>query len=344
MEKALKRETWVDNTKVLACILVVLGHFFQSMTKASLVSEGIVSIWFDQTIYYFHVPLFFICSGFLYQRNTLISDLRSWRKFALKKLLTLGVPYLVFSMLTWILKRFFSGSVNEQIGGLADTLLVHPASPYWYLYCLVALFLLIPLFRSEKHVVAVCIVSVGLKLMAVNRVIIAAPLVRCFEENAIGFRIEENAIWFCIGMMIAYFPQLTMAIKQHIRIGAVLVLAFLGGSVYAVSADVPEIYSFGMGLLACSGIVLLVGGASAAGTQSKALAFAARYTMPVFVMHTLFAAPVRVVLMKVGIHNGAAHVAVGLIVSFSGPVIAAMIMERIKGLDFVLYPGKYVKF
>lgn len=335
MEKALKRETWVDNTKVLACILVVLGHFFQSMTKASLVSDGAVYTWFNQSIYYFHVPLFFICSGFLYQRNTHISDLRSWGNFALKKLLTLGVPYLVFSMLTWVLKRFFSGSVNEQIGGLADTLLVHPTSPYWYLYCLIALFLLIPLFRSEKHVIVVCTVSVGLKLLAVNRVFFAVPLVRY---------IEENAIWFSMGMVIAYFPQLTMAIKQNMHIGAVLVLIFLGGSVYAVSADVPEIYSFGMGLLACSGIVLLVGGASAAGTQSKALAFAARYTMPVFVMHTLFAAPVRVVLMKVGVHNGAAHVAVGLIVSFSGPVIAAMIMERIKGLDFVLYPGKYVKF
>ena len=28
------REKWVDDVKVIACILVVLGHFFQSMTKA----------------------------------------------------------------------------------------------------------------------------------------------------------------------------------------------------------------------------------------------------------------------------------------------------------------------
>ncbi len=28
------REKWVDNVKVVACILVVLGHFFQSMTLA----------------------------------------------------------------------------------------------------------------------------------------------------------------------------------------------------------------------------------------------------------------------------------------------------------------------
>ena len=30
------REKWVDDVKVIACILVVLGHFFQSMTKQVL--------------------------------------------------------------------------------------------------------------------------------------------------------------------------------------------------------------------------------------------------------------------------------------------------------------------
>ncbi len=27
-----KREIWVGDVKVIACVLVVLGHFFQSMT------------------------------------------------------------------------------------------------------------------------------------------------------------------------------------------------------------------------------------------------------------------------------------------------------------------------
>ena len=34
------REKWVDDVKVIACILVVLGHFFQSMTKANILPEG----------------------------------------------------------------------------------------------------------------------------------------------------------------------------------------------------------------------------------------------------------------------------------------------------------------
>ena len=33
--KTKDREKWVDYVKVIACVLVVLGHFFQSMVKAT---------------------------------------------------------------------------------------------------------------------------------------------------------------------------------------------------------------------------------------------------------------------------------------------------------------------
>ena len=49
-----KREVWVDDVKVIACVLVVLGHFFQSMMKAGIVPAGNLYEWFNTTIYYFH--------------------------------------------------------------------------------------------------------------------------------------------------------------------------------------------------------------------------------------------------------------------------------------------------
>ena len=121
MEK--QREIWVDNVKVIACILVVLGHFFQSMTQANILSANDVYQWFNQTIYYFHVPLFFICSGYLYQKLSVVDDAYSWGRNIMKKLLVLGVPYFAFSFVTWALKTLFSSSVNNEIGGLGDTLM-----------------------------------------------------------------------------------------------------------------------------------------------------------------------------------------------------------------------------
>ena len=36
MKAKSMRIKWVDYVKVIACMLVVLGHFFQSMTKANI--------------------------------------------------------------------------------------------------------------------------------------------------------------------------------------------------------------------------------------------------------------------------------------------------------------------
>ena len=62
------REKWVDDVKVIACILVALGHFFMSMVQSGILPDSNLHEWFITTIYYFHVPLFFICSGYLYQK------------------------------------------------------------------------------------------------------------------------------------------------------------------------------------------------------------------------------------------------------------------------------------
>ena len=62
--------------------------------------------------------------------------------------------------------------------------------------------------------------------------------------------------------------------------------------------------------------------------------------MPIFLMHTLFAAPLRAILVKVGIENAAIHVVLGLGISFAGPIVAAWIMKKTKWLEFFLYPNR----
>lgn len=157
------REKWVDAVKVIACILVVFGHFFQSMTKAEILPTNNLYQWFNTTIYYFHVPLFFICSGYLYQRYSIVDNVHGWSKNILKKALALGVPYITFSTATWVLKTVFSSSVNDQIGGLGSTLLLHPTSPYWYLYALFFIFLVTPTFKNTKAAVVGLIVALIMK-------------------------------------------------------------------------------------------------------------------------------------------------------------------------------------
>lgn len=160
-----KRVIWVDSVKVIACILVVLGHFFQSMTKADILSAGHLYEWFNKTIYYFHVPLFFICSGYLYQKYSRVNDANSWIRNVMKKALALGVPYATFSTVTWILKTIFSSNVNDRIGSLSDTLFLHPTAPYWYLYALFFIFFVTPTFNCKKMAIIGLGAALGVKFL-----------------------------------------------------------------------------------------------------------------------------------------------------------------------------------
>lgn len=167
MHEVRQREIWIDNIKVIACVLVALGHFFQSMTKAEILPANDLYQWFNQTIYYFHVPLFFICSGYIYQKFSVVNDGRSWERNVLKKALNLGIAYFTFSFATWLLKTCFSGSVNSESGGLLDTLFIHPTSPYWYLYALFFLFLITPTFRNKSMAVIGLIIALALKALGI---------------------------------------------------------------------------------------------------------------------------------------------------------------------------------
>lgn len=323
------REKWVDDVKVIACILVVLGHFFQSMTEAGILPETDLYGWFNTTIYYFHVPLFFICSGYLYQKYSRVNSLRSWCRNVAKKALALGVPYVTFTTITWVLKKAFSSSINYQIGCIGDTLFFKPVAPYWYLYALFFIFLVTPVFHCDKAAKTGLFIAFAAKVLS---------LTRGYGIYALSV-VLANEIWFVIGMSICAF---NIQLKGKKVQGAICGLLFMVLSVvmYAMGM-INNTISFALGLLACAAVLLMVAGFG--NEFGKSRAFLARYTMPIFLMHTLFAAPMRSVLLKVGIGNALVHVTVGLGISLAGPIIAARLLEKMVLPEFFLYPNKFVK-
>lgn len=324
------REKWVDDVKVIACILVVLGHFFQSMTKANILPENDLYEWFNTTIYYFHVPLFFICSGYLYQKYSKVNSVSSWGKNVIKKALAFGVPYVTFTTATWVLKKAFSSSVNDQIGGFGNTLFLHPTSPYWYLYALFFIFLITPTFNSAKATV------VGLLVALIAKVLILTG--GGYSVYAVS-TVLSNEIWFVLGMSICIF---NVQMKGRKVQGTICGLLFVILSMVVYMMGIRnDAFSFAMGLLACVAIIMMV--ADYEDKFGKCMDFLAKYTMPIFLMHTLFAAPMRSLLLKIRVENAVVHVVLGLGISFAGPIIAAWIMKRTKWLEFFLYPNKLIR-
>lgn len=323
------KEPWIDIVKWIACMLVLLGHFFQSMVKSGIMEGGALWQWFDHTIYLFHVPLFFICSGYLYQRNSHIVTWAQWTKNIVRKLIALGVPYVTFTACSYILKNLFQSTVNEEnSGGLLYTLFVEPMAPYWYLYILFFLFLVTPVLKSKKQ---------ALLMLGVSLVIFM------FQQNdrvKIIFFIQGIArweIWFLTGMLLCFYRKKSGFEIKYLIFSLLLLPMTLWGYNKEIEVSLWVLYSLAGGILGCAFVIQ-----TAFFFQYKVpewfIQFSRDNTFPIFLMHTIFAAGIRSILLKAGITNEVVHIVLGIAGSIAFPVAAAEIMRKSKWLYFLIQP------
>ena len=98
-EKIRNYFPWIDNAKTIGIFFVVAGHLF--------FPTNIINF-----IYSFHMPLFFILSGFTFNKTD------SFTSFIIKKIKTILVPYFCFAIITylfWLLlgRKFGEDSIIE---------------------------------------------------------------------------------------------------------------------------------------------------------------------------------------------------------------------------------------
>lgn len=68
-----------------------------------------------------------------------------------------------------------------------------------------------------------------------------------------------------------------------------------------------------------------------------------RDSLIIYLLHAPIVSVTRIVLLKLGIDMLLIHIVVGLAAGWFGSIIAIEIMKRVKYLDFVFYPAKYIK-
>lgn len=328
------RVDYIDNIKALACALVAIGHFVMSMDASNILSYNVVTEWFKDTIYLFHVNLFFICSGFLYIFSLNQKNNYHYFSFVMKKLLALGIPYFFFTAVTVLLKNVAGDAVNTKANGLLYTLFIEPTPPYWYLYVLFFLFLIIPPLKSKKSINLVLAISLVLKIIA------AFDILSNVNLPYFVTGIMNNSIWFVLGMALCIYKYRPK--KSYMITGLVIFTIFILLSIvkYHFGFENKPL-AFLLALAAVISIFMMFSSSNI--KRGKITEFLIKYNMPVFLMHTIFAAGVRVVLMKIGINQWYIHIPVGLIITFIGPAIAAIIMHKTKFLEIFIYPTRVIK-
>ena len=333
-----KRVVWVDDMKLFACVLVVLGHLYMSLQASGWIAADATYYCLPiQTVYTFHVPLFFVCSGFLYQRKRADYSLRGHVDTVLKKLLDLGIPYAIFSSMTLLLKMVFSDAVNHQATPFLQTLLFEPIAPYWYLYTLFLLFLLIPRIRSRIHLL---VLLVGCLLLKVAYVVVPLPI----ELPDALAKIASNAVWLVFGMVLSdgeYRNYLLRRVPAAIS----LVCAITMSLVFYRSTNESPLVQFVIAALFVYALTyLFIRCTRPLGEGSISLGERFnKYFMPVYVLHTITAAGMRTLLVKLGIVALPVQVVFGLFASFLIPMAIYVIASRCWWLLFLFEPSRALK-
>ena len=334
-----KRYLWVDNLKMFACLLVVIGHLYMSMMAGGWISENnVLYCWPIQTVYTFHVPLFFVCSGFLYQATAPNEwNVKKHIGNIKKKAHTLGVPYVTFSAITLFLKNVFATDVNNAAPPFLKTLLIEPIAPYWYLYTLFLLFCLIPPAAGKgkrKTLISMVVIACFMKVIYVE----------WLAEKAIPdlvAKVMASAIWFCMGMLITAAPFKKSKLADGIAAGIIMLTCILSYFVYGTPTNNAKAQFIFAGIF-----VLVITYFFQSKEQYKSdrlVNHSVKYFMPVYVLHTIVAAVIRTVLLKIGISSGILHFMIGFWVSVFVPMFIYMIAEKQWWLLFGFEPIKAMK-
>lgn len=330
------RYYWVDNMKLFACVLVVVFHFIPSLGAIFAIPRSVDIV--KSAVYTFHVPLFFVCSGFLYQKSNKVHSFKSWGDNVISKLIALGVPYFTFSFITILIKILFKDDVNTVAPeNILYSLFAYPSAPYWYLYALFLLFLVTPCMKTKKQAVILFAVSAAARIFyTVNLDYLHIQLPYIIDS------IICRLIWFAFGMLIAFdvidFKKLYMKILMPVVFAAACILSI----VFYKDGDSTEVVKLVLGAMFVLFFVFIFINIRIEKADKLSERLSPLF-MPIFVMHTIFAAGCRILLVKLGITSALIHIPLGVFVAFALPSIYYLIAKKLKLFMFFIYPKKVLK-
>lgn len=142
IRKQENRIAWVDWAKGWTILFVVMYHAFKSVHDANIFSQhyqylGEWAIFFLST---FIMPVFFALSGLVYKE---ISNWTEYKKNMLKRIVSLVIPYIIFSAAYVFMQNLSPGSSSHAVHSWSSLLYIFttPISYLWYIYTLVLIYL-----------------------------------------------------------------------------------------------------------------------------------------------------------------------------------------------------------
>ncbi|MGP1371255.1 MAG: acyltransferase family protein [Almyronema sp.] len=317
-----KRNAWVDYAKGIGIFLVVVGHTLRGLISDHILSDSVWASTLDRWIYAFHMPLFFLITGFFIQRS--VSN-RSFNHFFVNKLKTIAYPYFVWSILQGTIQLLVAqtGATNRslQVTQLLQVV-YNPLMQFWFLY---VLFLIVIAYAALQKMGATPYFFLGLSglLYAV------VPLMQGFPWGVL-ILVCKYALYVGIGAFLRTRFDLNrleqLSSTRLASIGAVSFVSLTAAVVLRLSTVywlVPAIALLGI-IWVCTIAALL-----AKHNIGSCLRSWGRASLEIYVAHTLFSACWRIVLSRgLNIEAASLHLLGGIAIGLYGPLTVCYLAQR----------------
>lgn len=342
--KTQMRENWLDYIRIFACFSVLLFHVINGYLKDAVNYESASYPYILKSIVdllnLYPVPTFMCLSGFLYQKFssqkfTKKKIGKEYLSFLKKKIINLGIPYFVFSILYVVLSSGLSKDMHTSYG-FSSILELHktPVAQYWYLHTLIIVMFFAPLATRicANNIYIIMLIAVVIRMVDI--------------EGALG-NVQALVAFFVLGMFLEW-----KKIIHRINLNFYIVFTLLGSMFFFSIKFFPvnnmgEVFGnwltflFQLFLIVeiffCAKIIL-----DRAKWSSRIL-WLSKYTFHIYLIHTWITGVIRVVLWKMGVENFVFHILIGTGLGGMLSVMFSMIAKRVFLLNVFFEPINTLK-
>lgn len=330
------RIEWLDSLKGFAIFLVVVGHVILGYIRAETFTEYQWSLQFVyDVIYSFHMPLFFLISGFLYKLTWARKNTGLLKKIS-NKFLNMVPMYLLFSVVFWLSKYYATLYGNIQMSdhfNLVDLMHIYiaPLSYLWFLYVLIWLFVAIPIFESiiKPTIVFIIFLCLYFFMPPVHGLLKIINL------------IIYGGVYFTLGSVLCmYQDQLRTIICNKLN-----GIGFISIVLAVITFPYIEVHNILKFICAISGSVFL----SVLFFKFKNIKWVTiwnicgRYSLGIYILHLYFSGPLTTIFKHLSIDNIMVCLILSCMISTIVPIFIVKFFDRYKITSWVFGNSKLIK-
>jgi peptidoglycan/LPS O-acetylase OafA/YrhL len=313
------RDHSIDTLRGFACLLVVIYHVIGYDPATGLrVPEGDFWRVFNDTLVYFHMPIFSFLAGVVYAWRPFQNGFAA---FIRSKACRLLVPMLVAGTLFALMQALTPGTNAKP----REWYLLHiiPVAHFWFLEALFWVFLLVAALE-KTGLLARTLPFAGVMMVAAG-LFMAPWMPNVFSLDGAAYLLP----FFLAGLACHRF-SIPLA-RYHAALFVLLALSlaylFLFGDVQAMARH--SVAALAIGVFASAWLFALR-------PSFMPLAFLGVYSFVIYLFHPFFTSLSRMVLTKMGINDFGFLFAAGLVAGVSAPIVIGLICQRNDWLRFLV--------